>query len=90
MCKTDVFICGWVWAYMSMSMMTRYTLAVVLSVCLSVCMSVCLLSCILIVIICKDEVRYHRGLENTLFKSYYVISLPLLPTSLPDSLSTTV
>ena len=53
-------------------------------------------------IILKSKVRYHRGLhgvlnifnvafaKNTLFKSYGVIYLPWLPSTLPDELSTDI
>ena len=57
------------------------------SVCLSVCLSV-LSVCYHNAFVCKDKVRYHRVLENTSFKSYNVLSLPPLPTSLPDRFST--
>ena len=44
-------------------------------------------------IILKSKVRYHRGLhgvENALFKSYGVIYLPWLSSTLPDKLSTDI
>ena len=75
---------------------------VCLPVCVCVCLSVCLSVTALTAtnFVCKAKVRYHRVLHDVLqicklvdfaknasFKSYGVICLPPLPSTLPEELS---